>query len=924
MAASGLRPVAVFVGIAVVFVAVAARSYYIQTFAHGRQPDAVRQDESPTASFRIVDREGRPLATSVECFDVTVSPQALWRSHTPDRICKKVAAILDGVHSSRGVEEFQRWDVTDVLERTMPRSFMDGALGGRIVPVAPRLLHFEERDLDAVQAWLDTGTVGGDALLHASASVQAVFADRDPRRPIRGLHLVPLAALAAGADASDSPRRWTLALEPVVCLDEVTRIEQLGAIERKDGTKRARTPERWTRRLLDDLVALIGPERLLNRLAPDRRSEVAALVPIERSLALRDALWAEMLPARFRVLARGIDPVRAHDLRELMQSEAVSRFQLQLIPRLERRHPTRPGSRPAAPDPRAGLHSQGDAFALLGHWGVLDEERAVSRAVRDREARPHVLEWELAEDPFEAYRRSLVVEERAWSGIEYLCRTELENGPWAHASDGGSRVDGRRYWRRMRHVARDRRGAWKDGVPNYFEAATDGHEPPTIEVTVDAHLQEVMHRELGELMAAHGPALVMGIAVDVETGDVLALDTRSRYPYSGFAPVRHVFTPGSTFKAIIMGLALDAGVTTASDTYRTYAGIGFHVEGRPIGEAEGAPTEPVVTAAQGLARSCNAVLVQIALKMEANYLRTKLLELGYAQRPGAGLGPELPGTLPPLVKGTWSRRYAHASVAFGHEVGVTLWQHAEALATLLRGGVSRPLRLLRTMDREGATYELEVPAGERVLSERACETVRSMMALGANEGTGRHIAKDEMHPEFDWIGTKTGTTEKVETELCVHLELEALAEVVRTGSRWTQERRAALFGKEKPHRGGSCYTSSILAAGRATVDGVSREIMVLVVADDAVGKDRFGSRVTGPTAMALLRQAFGFERKARLGEGAARSGGRSAAEAASGPGSPAAAAPAGFRADWLGQDLPWAGADDDEGFGAADPVGGER
>ncbi len=78
--------------------------------------------------------------------------------------------------------------------------------------------------------------------------------------------------------------------------------------------------------------------------------------------------------------------------------------------------------------------------------------------------------------------------------------------------------------------------------------------------------------------------------------------------------------------------------------------------------------------------------------------------------------------------------------------------------------------------------------------------------------------------------------------------------------------------------------------------------MVLVVADDAVGKERFGSRVTGPTTIALLRQAFGFEREAPEDIPVADSG-------AVGDG--AVVEPVTipeFSADWLSNDLPWAGA----------------
>lgn len=900
VAASGLRPVPVFVFVAAVFALVAARSVYIQKVAHGQQPDALRMQESPTAGFSILDRAGRPLATSVECFDVTVSPQALWRSHTPRRMCAAIAEILDGAHVSRGPSETQSFGERDILERTMPLSLREGEFPGRVVPSAPKVLRFTEGDLEALRSWIDTGSIPSEILAGGTESLRGAFDARSGTRAIRGLSIVPV---SLPATSSTDTAYWTLAIDPVECLSAQTRMEQLGKVKRKNGTVGAPPPERWTRRLLDDLAAIIGPSRMIDRLSPQRSAEVLRLQPIERRLALRDALWNEMIPDRFRVLARGIDPVRAHELRELMEVEAVSRYQLQLIPRLERRHPTRPGARPVAPDPRAGLEREDDAFALLGHWGVLDEGRAGARAVRDRSARPHVLPWDQADDPFAAYRRALIVHERPWSGIELLCQTELENGPWAADSAEAHAVTGRRYTRRMRHVARDRRSAWDGAVPNYFEAAADSSSEPVISVTLDAQLQETLHRELGDLMVEHGPALAMGIAVDIQTGDVLALDTRSQYPYSGFAPVRHVFTPGSTFKAIIMGLALDSGVTTPNDSFPTFAGTGIRVGRRTIGEAEGAPTTAQLTAAEGLAYSCNAVLVQIAHRMEASYLRSKLVDFGYAQRPGAGLGTELPGTLPELVKGTWSKPYAHASVGFGHEVGVTLWQHAGALATLLRGGVSRPLRLLRSMERDGDYREHDIDPGVRVLSEDACESVRQMMAIGANIGTGRHIARADMHPEFEWIGTKTGTTEKVGTEICVHLELSALAETIRTSTAWTKEKRAKLRELPKPHRKATCYTSSICAAGRAEVNGEMREIMVLVVADDAVGEERFGSRVTGPTAIAVLRQAFGFEREAPAVSAVEASSGAVGGDAL--PSVGAVIVPE-FRADWLSTDLPWA------------------
>lgn len=182
-----------------------------------------------------------------------------------------------------------------------------------------------------------------------------------------------------------------------------------------------------------------------------------------------------------------------------------------------------------------------------------------------------------------------------------------------------------------------------------------------------------------------------------------------------------------------------------------------------------------------------------------------------------------------------------------------------------------------------------------------------MMALGAQIGTGRNIANPEAHPEFDWIGTKTGTTEKVSTELCVHLEMEALARFAREGRRWTSTDRKALFQQAKVHRRSTCYTSSICAAGRVVTEDGPREVMVLVVADDPRGSERFGSRVTGGTAIAILRQALGLSRTpaSLAGDEARREPSSGRRVLFDGGNQRAASSGGAFDATWLAEDLPW-------------------
>ena len=382
-----------------------------------------------------------------------------------------------------------------------------------------------------------------------------------------------------------------------------------------------------------------------------------------------------------------------------------------------------------------------------------------------------------------------------------------------------------------------------------------------------------MHAELRQLMEEHAPALAMAIAVDVESGDVLALDSASLYDYSGFAPLLHEFTPGaSTFKAIIMALALDAGVTTPDELFPTYRGAGLRLGGRTIREAEGAPTEAEITAAEGSRtratrsscrsrcawrpRSCGTRSCGSATARSQGRPRPRARRLSDAAE-----ARHLAQQPDPRLRRVRPR-------ADGHPLAARGGPRDDAPR-----GVRRPLRLVRALTRDGRRFEAQLEGGEQVLAPEACRETREMMALGARSGTGDAVAKREMHPEFSWIGTKTGTTEKVPTELCVHLELRGLAEAARDGEKWTQAKRRALFALERPHRRRSCYTSSMCAVARAVdVNGEEREVMVLVVADDATGGEGVGSRVSGPTARAILRQAIDRPSRRRRRRAAAVAG----------------------------------------------------
>jgi hypothetical protein len=198
----------------------------------------------------------------------------------------------------------------------------------------------------------------------------------------------------------------------------------------------------------------------------------------------------------------------------------------------------------------------------------------------------------------------------------------------------------------------------------------------------------------------------------------------------------------------------------------------------------------------------------------------------------------------------------------GHELSVSLWQMASALATVVRGGEQLPLRLVRAI-RQGPAKGIGfvAPEGVRVLGQEACDPVREMMEMGAREGTGKTVTAGHWD-DFDLLLSKTGTAQRVSTEGCLHDEHRLLEAAAAEGRSLTRAERAQLRGSRNAgHR--DCYTSSICLVGR--VEG--RELMTFIVVEDPFvaaefgGRkpySYFGSRVAGPPAMRLLRLAMGL------------------------------------------------------------------
>jgi cell division protein FtsI/penicillin-binding protein 2 len=786
--ASGLRPASAFFVIAFVL---GLAAIWVGTAAIGAEAPELRRaqvERDPPPAYAIVDGSRRPMALFVQRLDLVMSPNAMWQAHTPAKIAEGIAGVLGGIE----VPELARRMFPDAKDGVITTSLpLDGTQAARI------------------QNWLATGSPEGDG----------------QERPIDGMWI---GRTANGANV--------LCWRPADLLSEDERVYHDELYAEK--------PLKWARHIADGLAAsLMGLDAL--HVGDDE-------LELETQ---RADVWSWLLPSTYCVAVRGFDASRAPELIEFLSQNHVASHQMRIERGRDREYPS-------------------GKFEILGSWGYVDpsEAAALSAAalgetaseVRSAAAAATLVDDRIALDTAERAIADADDEEsyaRAWaeltslraratwdllaqplpvSGLERACDRLLgDDDAW------GFLERERAQYGYFRH-----RAVRSKSARTYYVESIEASETPRIVTTFDVMLQRQVGLALDDAMAEHKPALAMAIAIELASGDVLAVDSRSAYAISGFAPLIHEFTPGSTFKVNVMACALESGAVEPSQRFDV-GNRSFVLGPRTIHEAESSKTG-ILTAAECLAHSVNAGLAQIGLRVPAEFLHSKLLALHYAQAPRAGFGGERDGYLPNLP---WTRFWTHASISFGHELKVTLWQHAAGLAAIVRGGEWRPLRVLDAVEQNGERFELPHAQPERVFTPETAATVREMMMLGAREGTGKPVAAPEKLPGLV-VGTKTGTAQKVGGEVCLHVELADQVAHWKANTRCSRNCRKQLAAASRDH--GSCYTSSMCVWGR--VDGSEREVMVLVVIDEPRGGQKYGSRVAGPTAVRILREALGATR----------------------------------------------------------------
>jgi cell division protein FtsI (penicillin-binding protein 3) len=267
-------------------------------------------------------------------------------------------------------------------------------------------------------------------------------------------------------------------------------------------------------------------------------------------------------------------------------------------------------------------------------------------------------------------------------------------------------------------------------------------------LTINADLQEIAERALGdavERMGAEGGDIVI---LDPHTGEILALASRRLDPReSATSALSEPFEPGSTAKPFVAAGLLERGLVRPTDSVDTGDGV-FEINGRLIHDEHRIGRAPL---ADVLRWSSNIGIVKFAQRLTPRQEYETLRDFGFGMPTGVDYPTESSGSLRPPR--TWSKQSAN-SMAMGYEIAVTPLQLAAAYAAFANGGkLIEPALVKAIVAPDGSILYQHTPRVVRqVMPAAVADRVRHMLLDVVDEGTALQAALDNY-----LLAGKTGT-----------------------------------------------------------------------------------------------------------------------------------------------------------------------
>ena len=284
---------------------------------------------------------------------------------------------------------------------------------------------------------------------------------------------------------------------------------------------------------------------------------------------------------------------------------------------------------------------------------------------------------------------------------------------------------------------------------------------PVITLTLDSRIQYVVEKHLFKAAQDDGAKWAACVCMNPNTGEILAMaswpsydpDNRKDLDIASLSNsvVSRGYEPGSTFKPIYLGIALDRGLTRKDEVF--FCPAKLKVADGFIRESTSTVAMGNIDTAQLLIKSSNVGMAQIGIRANKAKMYESLMALGFGQESDIELPGIAKGIL--LYPESW-RGITPANIAIGQGLAVTPLQLITAMGAIVNGGkLMSPYIVKEAVNSLGeVVYKGEPKVMREVYTPETTAWIRGAMRRVVTEGTGKRAATTITN-----LAGKTGTAQ---------------------------------------------------------------------------------------------------------------------------------------------------------------------
>ncbi len=278
-------------------------------------------------------------------------------------------------------------------------------------------------------------------------------------------------------------------------------------------------------------------------------------------------------------------------------------------------------------------------------------------------------------------------------------------------------------------------------------------------LNIDRSVQFIIEQALMAGIEKYGAKGASAVVMDPKTGAILALASFPNYDPQKFSSfpkeyfknpiVADLYEPGSTFKVLVMGAAINEDVVKA-DTKCDICSGPVNLGGFSI-RTWNNKYYPQSTMKDVIVHSDNTGMVFTGQKLTLDKFYEYFQQLGFGVITGVDLQDETSPDLRP--KNEW-KPIDLATSSFGQGIAVTGIQMIRAIAAIANGGYLMEPHIVKYIKDENETFEIKPKVIRQVFKESTAKIITGMMVAAVEEGEAK-FAK----PKGFKIAGKTGTAQ---------------------------------------------------------------------------------------------------------------------------------------------------------------------